>query len=276
MPTIDLAGLKIRAVSVAGIETCIEVPSWRLCFDIGKCPHTATRLGTVLFTHAHLDHLGGVAQHVGTREMTGQKPPRYLLPREYVGGFERLMDAWRELNHSKLPCEVVPVAPGDGVILGKGRTARVFRSVHRVPTCGYAIEQARRSLLPEWQGRPGAEIAAARQRGEEVMFEHDSVELVFCGDTTIDVVEREAVVRQAKRLVLEATFLDDRVSREWARRSGHIHLEDICERADLFENEAILLTHFSQRYSAAQVREIVAARLPASLRERVQVLVSES
>ncbi len=273
MPTVDLAGLEICAVSVAGVETCIEVPSWKLCFDIGKCPDSASRWGTVLFTHGHADHLGGVVHHVGTRAMRHSKPPRYLLPREYVAAFEDLMDAWRRLDHADLPCTVVPVKPGDRIPLGRGRSARVFRSVHRVPTCGYAIESARERLKPEWRGVPGPEIAAARKAGEQVTQSDPVVELVFCGDTTIDVVEREEVVRTAKRLVLECTFLDDDVSREWARKSGHVHIEDIAERPDLFENEAILLTHFSQRYAPQAIERLVRRRLPDALSERVQVLV---
>ncbi|MCB9675641.1 MAG: hypothetical protein H6806_00040 [Planctomycetes bacterium] len=263
-------------MSIAGVETCIEVPSWKLCFDIGKCPDSATRWGTVLFTHGHADHIGGVVHHVGTREMRKQKAPRYLLPKEYAANFDRLMDAWRALDHAALECEVVPVAPGDRIDLGKGRSAHVFRSVHRVPTCGYAIEESRRHLKPEWVGRGDEAIRAARAAGIAVHDDDPSVELVFCGDTTIHVVEREAIVRKARRLILEATFLDDRVSRDWARRSGHVHLEDIVERADLFENEAILLTHFSQRYSPREIREIVAKRLPASLKGRVQVLTDAS
>ena len=52
-------------------------------------------------------------------------------------------------------------------------------------------------------------------------------------------------------MILECTFLDDRVSVAECRAKGHVHLDEIVERADLFENEAILLTHFSARYSAA-------------------------
>jgi ribonuclease Z len=70
-------------------------------------------------------------------------------------------------------------------------------------------------------------------------------------------------------LILEATFLDDLVSVRRARETGHVHLDELIERADLLQNEAIVLTHFSMRYSPAEVREILARRLPASLRDRV-------
>ena len=80
-------------------------------------------------------------------------------------------------------------------------------------------------------------------------------------------------MRTAKLLILEVTFLDDQVSVEKARSTGHVHLDEVCERADLFENEALLFSHISRRYRAREVREILARRLPASLADRVVPLL---
>ena len=96
--------------------------------------------------------------------------------------------------------------------------------------------------------------------------------LAFTGDTCIDVVEREEVVRTAKVLVMEVTFFDDRVSVENARDKGHIHLDEVLDRAELFDNEHILFTHQSARYTHREAEEICARRLPEGLRERVTVL----
>ena len=105
--------------------------------------------------------------------------------------------------------------------------------------------------------------------------QEDVLEVAFCGDTTIDVLEREEVVRRARVLILEVTFLDDRVSVENARSNGHIHLDEVIERAQLFENQAILFTHFSARYTRADIVKILAERLPDSLRDRVSMLLPE-
>ena len=99
-------------------------------------------------------------------------------------------------------------------------------------------------------------------------------EVAFCGDTLIDVVEREEVVRKARLLILEVTFLDDRVSVEKARASGHVHLRELAERADLFENEALLLTHFSPRYSREEILIALDRGLPPRLRERATPLLA--
>ena len=108
-----------------------------------------------------------------------------------------------------------------------------------------------------------------RARGESVAETTQDPIVAFCGDTLIDVVEREDVVRRARLLILEVTFLDERVPVADARDKGHIHLDEVCERPDLVQNEVLLFTHFSARYGAEDVRRILRQKLPASLRDRV-------
>ena len=67
--------------------------------------------------------------------------------------------------------------------------------------------------------------------------------------------------------------MDDRVPVAKARGSGHIHLDELIERADLLQNEAILLTHFSARYSDQQIVAALDRRMPKHLRERVTPLL---
>jgi ribonuclease Z len=268
---LKVGGLTLHAVSVAGKETCIEVPSWKLAFDIGRCPPSSVRAQTVLFTHSHIDHMGGVAHHLGLRGLQRMSPPKYVVPAEHVGAFGALLDAWRQLDRSDLKCAVQGVRPGDEVPLGAGRSALVFRAMHRVAAVGYAVVERRAVLRSEWRGRPGPEIGAARTAGVSVTEDVVETVLAFCGDTTIDVVDREPLVRSARVLLLECTFLGE-TSAQRATDGGHIHLDQIAARAGLFENEVIVLTHFSSRYSTRQILEAIAG-LPESLRQRVVPLL---
>jgi len=270
MPT--LLDLDVTGVSVGGLETCLEVPRWKLAFDIGHGPHTAVSRHSVLFTHAHMDHMGGVGNHCATRALRGMAPPVYVVPRENAADFERLFEAWRRLDRGTLPYELVPLAPGEEHVLPNGLVTRAFRSPHRVACQGYAILSRREKLREAYAGRPGPEIAAARQAGERVTHTVESVELAFTGDALVEVLEQPDVQR-ARRLVVECTFLDERVSVEQAREKGHIHLFELVERADLLRQEALLLTHASPRYSRRQVLAALDAHLPAELRARCQALV---
>ena len=148
----------------------------------------------------------------------------------------------------------MPLSPGEEHALPNRMLARPFRSLHRVPCQGYALWSRRKKLRPEYRGLPSHEIA--RLHGELGEAIHDLIEtpeLAFTGDTLIEVVEREAVVRKARVLVIEVTFVDDVVSVEECRSKGHVHLYELAERAELFENEELLLTHFSRRYKPEQV-----------------------
>lgn len=269
---LTLAGIPVDAISVGGLETCIQLPSYNLAFDIGRCPRSAVGRERVLFTHAHIDHLGGVVQHAATRNLMGMSPPTYVLQPHLIPHVEALFEVWRRLDGSELPCALVPLSPGESLPLWPGVDARPFRSPHRIACQGYALWRTRRRLRPELQGRPEREIRARRLAGEEVAIPVSLPEVAFTGDALIEVVEHEPAVRQARLLIMEVTFLDDRVSVAQTRSKGHIHLDEVIARADLFENQAILFTHLSSRYTDAEARQIVADRLPASLKDRVTLL----
>jgi ribonuclease Z len=106
-------------------------------------------------------------------------------------------------------------------------------------------------------------------------------EVAFTGDTSADWIARGASgedrvaadALRAKLLMCECTFVDDAVDPAGAREYGHTHVDEIAAAADAFENQAVLLMHFSARYKARDVEEQLDARLPRGLRERVTPLL---
>ncbi len=269
-----LAGHLVHAVSIGGIETCIELPGLDLCFDIGRCPHSAIRRSRVLLTHAHMDHMGGIAYHAATRDLYKIKPPTWYVPRENEADLRALLDVWRRLDQSDFPVNVVPCGPGDRVDLGKGWVATPFRSPHRVACQGYALRKQRHRLKPELAHLDQRGIRELRATGVEVSNTTEVVEFAFTGDALPEVIEREEAVRTARLLVIECTFLDGRVPVAKARESGHVHLDQLLERGELLQNESILLTHFSARYGDREIVEILDRRLPGHLRQRVTPLLA--
>ncbi len=268
-----LAGIRVRAHSTAGLATAIDLPEFRVAFDLGGAFEPLVARETIAFTHAHIDHLGAVCWHAAMRGMRGLAPPRYFVPRENVDDFDLLFEAWRRLDRSDLEHSRVALGPGEVHALRPDLDLVPFRSLHRVPCQGYGLHERREKLAARFQGLAPEELRRRRIAGE-VLTETESTPLVaFTGDTRIEVVENEAVVRTAKLLILEVTFLDDRVSVAKARATGHVHLDEVCERADLFENEVLLLTHLSRRYRAHEVTQILARRLPASLAARAVPLL---
>lgn len=271
---LTLAGVDVRAHSVAGIQTCIELPRLGVAFDVGFCPRTAVPLGKVLVSHAHPDHVGGIGAHVATRELLGMGPATYVVPRACEAGVARFLEAFGGLDGTRHDYELRALSPGEELFLGRGRIARPFFARHRVPCQGYAIWERRSKLRPELVGLPGTEIARLKREGRSVTIDIEVPEVVYSGDTLVDVVESEEVVRKARLLILELTFLGDDVPVEHARSLGHVHLDEVAARAELFENEAILFTHFSARYSRSQIVEALDRKLPPALRARVTPLLT--
>lgn len=269
---IDAGSLRIEAVSVAGLETAIRLPGLRLAFDLGVCPPEMVTIPRILFTHAHIDHMGAIVQHCATRNMLGMAPPTYVVPAENVEALHDLFAVWRRLDHSDLPCTIVGASPGDAVPLGKGRTARAMRAIHRVPSLAWAVETMERRRLPAWEGVDPRALGAARKAGVVIDEEVPVVQVAFSGDTVIDVIDREPLLRTARVLILECTFIDDVVSAEQCRKKGHVHLDELLTVAHRLENERIVLTHLSARYHPDYAARVVAERMPEGLRDRVMVL----
>jgi ribonuclease Z len=269
---LELAGTQVDAVSVAGLETCIQLPRHKLAFDIGRGPRSAVGLSTVAFTHSHVDHMGGLAHHVATRSLLGMDPPTYLVPSEVEMDFHALLDALRKIDGSQMPCTVIPARPGEDIPLPSRRFLRPHAAVHTLPALGYSLWREQTRLRPEFRDKSQEEIRDASNRGEEVSEEAAVALVAFTGDSRIEILERESALREAKLLIMEVTFLDGRVDVERARDNGHTHLDEVIERADLFQNEAILFTHLSARYRFAEAAQILERRLPDSLKERVTLL----
>lgn len=270
--SIDLGGMPLRGISSGGIRTCLELPSWKLLVDVGAVDHHQVPASTVLITHGHLDHLGGIANHIALRELMGQKPGRYVLPPAILEDVEDLLAVWRRLDKAPLKAELIPLAPGETLDLDRSRQVVPFAVDHRVVSQGYLLYSRTLKLLADFEGLPGDEIVRLRKSGQNITSEVNRVEFAFSGDTRIEGLLNNAKALTAKRLVMEATFLDERVGVEKARAVGHIHLDEIREHADAFECEHLVLTHFSLRYNHRQAWDLIRKALPADLVERTVIL----
>ena len=122
-------------------------------------------------------------------------------------------------------------------------------------------------------GTDEEEIRRRRLAGEDVTREGRVPLVCYCGDTAPGGLDNYAAVYQSRGLITEMTFFRPDHRKEKIHKFGHTHLDDIIERAEKFENELIILAHFSTRYQENQVRREVQKRLPESLRERVELWV---
>ena len=72
-------------------------------------------------------------------------------------------------------------------------------------------------------------------------------------------------------LITEITFFRPEHRKEKIYKFGHMHLDDIIERADKFHNELIIAMHFSTRYATNQIEKAVMKKIPAQLKDRIKL-----
>ncbi len=95
--------------------------------------------------------------------------------------------------------------------------------------------------------------------------------VAYLGDTAPPGLDAFPDIYRAEILILEMTFVAPQERPERIHKYGHTHLDDIIARAERFENELIIASHFSTRLPPNVIQQIVARRLPESLRGRLKV-----
>lgn len=260
----------LRGISVGGVYTSIAVPELGLLFDAGASPRSLAAIDTILLSHGHADHVGALPALLGIRALHGkQKPPRIVMPAEIVDDLRAALKSLSKLQRWPLEIDAVGMNPGDELALRPDLAVRAVRTFHPVPSLAYIVIKRIAKLKPELVGLPGAEIAARRRAGEDVSAYEERLELAYATDTLVSVLDHAPQLLKTRVLIVESTFLDERKSLEAARAGCHIHLDEIVERADRFENEHVVLMHFSQLYRPDEIAGVLDARLPPALRKRV-------
>ena len=272
---IDLDGLEVGGYSLGGFASCLDVPSLKLAVDVGVCIDRVVSRNLILITHAHVDHVGALVQHAAQRGLRRMKPATYILPPGIKDEVEELLKSWRKLDGGALGADLVTLSPGEIYRVRADLTVRPFRTRHRVVSQGYLMERHKKRLADEYQGLSGDEIRELREEGTEVTVAATSLALAVTGDTCLDAVLASPEVLGAERLVLECTFMDDRIDVEGARSRGHVHLHEIAEAAEagLFTGKALLLNHVSPRHSKTEALKQMKKHLPPEVLARTQLMV---
>lgn len=264
---LEAAGIEIEGVSIAGHESFYKLPGFRTLLEFGRAPEDVVGYATVCVSHGHLDHMAGLAHYASRRRLAGLPAARVFVPAEAVPHVAQWVDACEKLENVRYMIEVVPASPGDRVALRNDLELTVLPGRHRVPTVGYLFSEIRHKLLAELEGKPGEEIARLRRDGVPVTRREEIPLLAYTGDCGEAIFDAVPQLFAARVLLIECSFLLPE-DRERAREYAHIHLDHLLARVDRFRNEAVVLTHFSQRYRPDEIREALRS-IPPPLAARV-------
>jgi ribonuclease Z len=271
LKTITHKGLTVEGWSRAAVQSYWRVPELKIGFDMGGSPWSFMGTQTFFISHSHLDHSAALPAYIARRRMMRMDPPTIYLPVEIVEPVERMLRAWQRLDRGRMLCQLVGVKAGDEIELSREHVVTVFDTKHTVPSRGCIVWDRRKKLKPEYQGLSGAQIRDLRYGGVEVSTEVRVPLVCYCGDTAPAGLDNDPAVYEAQILITEVTFFRPEHRKEKIHKYGHTHLDDIIDRAERFQNERIIFAHFSTRYHDGQIRKAIEKRLPARLRDRVEL-----
>ena len=269
--SLTFKGLTIEGYSRAAVQSYWRIPELKLGFDLGGSPWSFMGTQTYFITHPHLDHMAALPVYVARRRMMKMDPPTIYLPAGCVEGVERMLHAWQRLDRGRMVCQLIGVQPGDEIELSRENVVTVFETKHTVTSVGYVVWDRRKKLKPEYQGLTGEQIRDLRLSGTEVAADVRVPIVCYTGDTAPGGFDGYPPVLQSQVLITELTFFRPEHRKEKIHKFGHTHLDDILERADKFQNELIILAHFSTRYEERQIQRSIEKRLPPQLKDRVHL-----
>ena len=263
--------LTIEGYSRAAVQSYWRIAELKLGFDLGAHPWDFMGTPTWLLSHCHLDHVAALPLYVARRRLMKMAQPRIFVPEQTVGNVRSMLDSFERLDRGRLPCDLIGMEHGKEYELSRELVFIAFKTVHRVPSLGFVVFERRKKLKPEYLELSGEEIKQLRQNGTEVTHEIRIPLIAYTGDTAPKGLDNNPLFYKAKILITEMTFIAPDHRRHLIHKNGHMHLDDFVERADLFENELIIASHFSTRYGKHQAEKIISRRLPDMLGGRLKV-----
>lgn len=266
----------IEGRSRAGHETWFRVRELGIALDIGRGPDAVVAMPHVFISHAHLDHAAGVPWYAGQRHLQRMHGGKIYVPSEAVEDFRALFDVQRRLTGAAFDeVDIVGIAENQSLRFARNLIVRGHSATHRVAARGYEFIAVRHHLKAKYAGLEKEELASLRQQRVPIEEEYLRPILFYTGDTDRGILEKNEALYRAEVLMIECSFIaDGHQSR--AAQYRHIHVDDLAEFAERFENEIIVLTHFSRRYERDEIRRTVRRRLPGSLRERIRLALPEA
>ena len=280
----------IRGYSRAGLKTCILIDEMNVVFDMGYSNDRAYSYDNKLISHGHTDHIGALhTDHCARKLYNITKERLYIMPKQCINPFKMIASAVSEMNCGKsgesikvfdtlLSTKLIDSESCTDTLqplIGSSKLISEYyvKSIqmdHKIKSFGYIIYRKSKRLKAEYIGLPGHEIAKIRSEigDENLTQEHYTPLVAYTGDTTINGIIQNQELLNVPLLIMECTGFSEDDTCD-CHCGKHIHVNDLAKHADLFNNNKIILFHFSQQYRTMEELLGYCHHLPTSLIDKL-------
>jgi len=249
--------LRLVGGSRAGEGTIVLLPQLHLGLDPGRAHRALPPMRTVVLSHGHMDHLGGLGYWASQRYLNSMPPATLIVPEPIADEIRSLLAAFARLEGGEpYRISVLPVTDGGSHQLRRDMELTFFATDHWVPTLGTLITWRKHRLRPELGHLSETEIARRRLTGEEVTEDVAATILAYCADSGPGLLETRPELFAAEVLLVECSFFRP-ADRDRAARYGHTHLADLLPCLGAFECRHLVLLHASRRHRLRELEAIL-------------------
>lgn len=245
--------------SRGGDRTCIVIPELDVVFDYGYAEHKAVPINNKLISHGHIDHIGSLhTDHYFRWSNKIQCKQKYIMPEQCIVPYKMVVSGFAHMNGGKKgQINMIDILKNIDVInsescennmiqLTNDYYCKSYLMDHRITSYGYIVYKKSKKLKLEYVGLDKTEYIALKKSGIEITEDIYSPIVGYTGDTSIDGVLKNTEFFNVPLLLIECTgFCKEDVKN---RLDNHIHIDDIYNNMNLFNNEKIVLYHISPKY----------------------------
>ena len=258
---------KITGYSTALFSTWFFIEELGLLFDAGdglsaQLLQKSRKIKEVFISHADRDHLTGLTQFTQLNGRDGY--PKIHYPAD-CGSFPALKSFLEKFDPHVSGTKWIPIKEAmafeikGNIYVESIRNNHVLAKKELSKSLSYRVVNKKRKIKKEFEHLSGKEIAQiSKSKGRTFLTNEVKENLIgYSGDSPIEDYERW---EGTKLLIHESTFLKAEVGLN-NHANKHSTLEEVMEMVASIKIEKLILTHFSSRYSKAEIEESIKAMI---------------